>query len=105
MLWALAQAAGLIADVRFACTQIGERKVCKHVFRLRYPVSKSTLDRAIAAKKNLTNRYSSSSLRTPRLETPKSMYAICWWLNYAEKTCERLPDSAVLVTPRRHMVR
>ena len=83
--------------------QIGQRRVCKHVFRLRYPVSMPTLNRLIIAKKHAEEPYSVST-GSHRLDTSKSMYVISWWLNYAEKTCERLPDTKVLVTPRRHMV-
>ena len=87
-----------------ARTQIGRRVVCKHVFRLRYPVSASTLNRFICAKKNNLERYAEDP-GSHRIDTSKSLYVIAWWLNYAKKTCEKLPDHDELVTPRRHMVR
>ena len=83
--------------------QIGQRKVCKHVFRLRFPVSVPTLNRCIVAKRNSLERYAERP-GFHRAESTKSMYVIAWWLNYAKKTSEKLPDSSVIVTPRRHMV-
>jgi hypothetical protein len=65
----------------------------------------STLNRLVNSKKHSEDPYSVGQGSAHRMDTSKSMYIVSWWQAYAEKTCERLPDSDVLMTPRRHMVR
>ena len=86
-----------------AWLQVGRRRVCKDIFHLRYPVSRATLDRLIAAKRCGFDPYGGEGRQSGVL-TDKSMYAVAWWLNYAEQTAERLPDQGpALMTPRRHL--
>jgi|EP00966_Prymnesium_polylepis_P336852 hypothetical protein len=90
------------SDVAF---QIANRRVCKPIFNLAYPVSEATLNRLVAMRRggigpNDADRPTNESMG----RGAKSLYVIAWWRRYAETTAERLPDVPGLMTPRRHLV-
>jgi hypothetical protein len=86
--------------------QVGNRRVCKAIFNLAFPVSESTLNRLIEMRRCGIGPNDPDRLGQVESEErgAKSLYIIAWWRRYAESTAERLPDSPGLMTPRRHLV-
>jgi len=83
--------------------RIGNRVVCKDVFRHRYPLSQSTFERVCSAKTNRAPSVYALRLSPPSAgESTKGLRGlICaaWWKVYAEQNSERLPDVSIRLIP------
>lgn len=83
--------------------KIASRRVCKHIFQHRYPVSCPTLERICFAKKQDARTVYALRLSQPGLgdSTRGIRGQVCasWWEKYVEHNSERLPDVAIRLLP------